>query len=233
VSGRQATDRAGPEAQGEGGDEMLAGEPPFTGPTPQAVIARRFTETPRPLSATRQRVPAHVEEAVGRALAKAPADRFQTPAEFAHELARGNATSLRAATADPAPLPAPSLFGRRPNLTTALAASLGLVVITAVAVLLWQRNQVVGPASVRRPSTIVEPPPATDPSRRPAADEPSLAVLPFTNLSPNPENEYFSDGMTEELISALGRVQGLRVAARGSPSPSRASRWMWSKSAGS
>jgi serine/threonine-protein kinase len=44
----------------------------------------------------------------------------------------------------------------------------------------------------------------------------SVAVLPFTNLSPDPETEYFSDGMTEEIIIALSRVRGLRVAARSS-----------------
>ena len=193
--------------------EMLAGEPPFIGPTPQAVIARRLTETPRLLSATRQSVPAHVEEAVGRALAKSPADRFRTPAEFAHGLARGNAITLSAVSSDPAPRPAPDHSRVRPKRIAALVASLGLVVIIA-AVLLWQRDHVAGPA-VRRPPAEAEPPP-NDPLRRPAAGGPSLAVLPFTNLSPHPENEYFSDGMTEELISALGRVQGLRVAARAS-----------------
>ena len=45
---------------------------------------------------------------------------------------------------------------------------------------------------------------------------PSVAVLPFANLSGQAENEYFSDGLTEELIDALGRVPGLRTAARGS-----------------
>ena len=42
----------------------------------------------------------------------------------------------------------------------------------------------------------------------------SIAVLPFLNLSPNPENEYFSDGLTEEIIHALGRVSGMSVVAR-------------------
>ena len=44
--------------------------------------------------------------------------------------------------------------------------------------------------------------------------QPSIAVLPFTNLSPNPDQEYFCDGMAEEIINALTHVEGLRVAAR-------------------
>lgn len=48
-----------------------------------------------------------------------------------------------------------------------------------------------------------------------AADA-SVAVLPFSNLSNNPDNEYFSDGITEEIITSLGRIKGLRVAARSS-----------------
>ena len=42
----------------------------------------------------------------------------------------------------------------------------------------------------------------------------SIAVLPFVNASPSTENEYFSDGITDELINALGRLDGLRVASR-------------------
>jgi serine/threonine-protein kinase len=67
--------------------EMLAGEPPYTGPTAQAVIAKRFSEPVPHLSTVRQVSPA-VEGAVTRALAKAPADRFPTVLEFTAALER-------------------------------------------------------------------------------------------------------------------------------------------------
>ena len=47
-----------------------------------------------------------------------------------------------------------------------------------------------------------------------AAEEPSVAVLPFVNMSSDPDNEYFADGITEEIINALTRVEGVRVTAR-------------------
>jgi serine/threonine protein kinase len=66
--------------------EMLSGEPPFTGPTVQAVVARVITEEPRPLTAQRRNVPPHVEAAVARALEKIPADRFASAHDFAEAL---------------------------------------------------------------------------------------------------------------------------------------------------
>ena len=66
--------------------EMLAGEPPFTGPTPQAVIAKRFHTDAVPLRAVRPAVPEQVERAVARALARVPADRFASTAELARAL---------------------------------------------------------------------------------------------------------------------------------------------------
>ena len=66
--------------------EMLSGEPPFTGPTVQAVVARVMTEEPRPLTTQRRNVPANVAAAVSHALEKVPADRFASAHEFAEAL---------------------------------------------------------------------------------------------------------------------------------------------------
>jgi len=63
--------------------EMLLGEPPFTGPTAQAIVAKVMTEKPASLIARRDRIPAAVEDAVLAALEKLPADRFASAAEFA------------------------------------------------------------------------------------------------------------------------------------------------------
>ncbi len=78
--------------------EMLVGEPPFTGPTAQAIIARVMTEEPRALTGQRKSIPRHVEAAVFTALEKLPADRYATAAEFAAALVNVNTTIARTAT---------------------------------------------------------------------------------------------------------------------------------------
>jgi serine/threonine protein kinase/Tol biopolymer transport system component len=72
--------------------EMLAGEPPFTGPTVQAILARVMTEEPRALVAQRKAIPDHVDYAVMRGLEKLPADRWATAGEFAAALQGATAT---------------------------------------------------------------------------------------------------------------------------------------------
>ncbi len=76
--------------------EMLAGEPPFTGPNVQAIVARLLAEEPRSLAAQRRAVPAGVENAVMRALEKLPADRYSRAAEFAAALLVDAPASVRA-----------------------------------------------------------------------------------------------------------------------------------------
>jgi serine/threonine-protein kinase len=66
--------------------EMLTGEPPHTGPTSQAILARVVTETPRRVREARPNVPPHVEACVARALEKLPADRFASASEFSEAL---------------------------------------------------------------------------------------------------------------------------------------------------
>jgi serine/threonine-protein kinase len=75
--------------------EMLAGEPPFTGPTAQSIVAKVMTDEPRPLTELRRTVPAPVESAVLTALEKLPADRFGSAAEFAAALDTSRAAPRR------------------------------------------------------------------------------------------------------------------------------------------
>jgi len=120
--------------------EMLAGEPPFTGPTAQAIVARVMTEEPRSLTLQRRTVPPHIESSVQVALAKLPADRFATAAEFAAALAdRGFASKTTTARLAP---PTP---GRRLAWLTLTGWSLAAVAI-AFALWAWRRPAPVHPA---------------------------------------------------------------------------------------
>jgi len=83
---REITARSDVYALGAVLYEMLTGDPPFTGSTAQAIVARVVTESPRPLLPQRHTIPPHVEAAVLTALEKLPADRFASAAEFAAAL---------------------------------------------------------------------------------------------------------------------------------------------------
>jgi len=105
--------------------EMLVGEPPFTGPTAQAVVARVVTEEPRSISLQRKTVPPQVNAAVIKALSKLPADRFTTAAAFAEALTSG-ATAPRITT----PIAASRSSAKRlvPAASIGVAALIGLLV---------------------------------------------------------------------------------------------------------
>jgi eukaryotic-like serine/threonine-protein kinase len=114
--------------------EMLTGEPPFTGNTAQAVVARVLTESPRPLVTQRHTIPRNLEAAVLTALEKLPADRFATAAEFAEALKDKSYTStvsMEAAAA--ATGPAGGRRGRHWNrVTLALIASTAAATLAAL-----------------------------------------------------------------------------------------------------
>ncbi len=163
--------------------ELLAGEPPFQGPTAQAIIARVLSETPRSLSSVRPAVSASLSGTVAKAMARTPADRFATAAEFAKTL---GASSGDVALTAPVPAPRPRRWTR-------------LVLPTAVAA--------VGAAFAL--GYFVRHSSATDAKR--------IAVLPFENQG-GTEDEYFADGITDEVRSKLAGLPGIQVTARGSTS---------------
>ncbi len=113
--------------------EMLTAEPPFTGATAQAVVARVVTESPRPLVPQRHTIPRHVEAAALTALEKLPADRFATAAEFAEALKDKTYTSTVSMEAAAASVPKRGAR-RRPG--TAVLA-LGAALAVAIAAALW------------------------------------------------------------------------------------------------
>jgi eukaryotic-like serine/threonine-protein kinase len=164
--------------------EMLTGEPPYTGPTAQAIIAKRLSE-PVPHVSTGRDVSPALERAVTTALARSPADRFSTAAEFGDALQSDRLDGSAGGTGTPA-----RPRSRRPMAgPVAIGLTLVFVVVGGYATVRWARSPRVAPLA-------------------------SAAVLPFVDLSPQKDQEYFSDGLTEELITALSQVPGLRVAAR-------------------
>ncbi|MGH7583101.1 MAG: protein kinase domain-containing protein [Gemmatimonadales bacterium] len=98
--------------------EMLVGEPPFTGPNAQAIMSRSLTEAPRPIAVSRAGLPPAIDAVVRKALAKNPADRWQTAQQFADVLARtadaarsGDSSAPVVIATGPSPLQVWGLFG--------------------------------------------------------------------------------------------------------------------------
>ena len=168
--------------------EMLAGEPPFSGPTMQAVIARVMTETPRALTSVRPSVSRQLAGAVSQGMAKTPADRPATAGEFARML---ESTATMPASA---PLLPQSRGARWAMIGAAAVVVLGIGTFAAL------RMRGGSDASTER-----------------------IAVLPFENAG-SADDEYFADGMTDEVRSKLSTIGGLRVTARSSSSQYKRSR---------
>jgi Tol biopolymer transport system component len=115
--------------------EMLTGDPPFTGSTAQAIVARVVTEQPRQITTQRRTVPPHVEAAVLTALEKLPADRFATAAEFIEALDGKGVRASHVTRATGAPAPAP--WRRRP---AAIGTGLTVAALAILAAWGWLRS---------------------------------------------------------------------------------------------
>jgi len=181
--------------------EMLAGEPPYMGPTARSVIAKHLHDPVPDIRRLRERVPDHVALAIDRALSKVGADRFATARQFADALLSPGATH---ATPRSGARRAGAVDGASRRWTIGIAGSC-LVAITAVVVALAADAGGVRTRASQRLQGV---------SASVADERRSIAVLPFDNVGGNPDEEYFSDGLTEELIAALSQLGSLRVAAR-------------------
>ena len=134
---REITARSDVYALGAMLYEMLTGDPPFTGSTAQAVVARVLTESPRAMLPQRHTIPPHVEAAVLTALEKLPADRFATAAEFAEALSGRHYVPTIPSTAAASTRAAAGATRRRDAVTLGL---LGVAAVaTAAAIWGWVR----------------------------------------------------------------------------------------------
>ncbi len=167
--------------------EMLAGEPPFTGPTAQAIITRSITEEPRPLTRTRAAIPAAVDSAVLTALAKAPADRYATAGAMVDALIAAEVEGRSSAAQ------ATSSIAHRP------ATPWWKFAVAAVVVL------VLGVGGMK----------AFGGGRATAPASTSVAILPFVSQGSDAD-VYFADGIVDEVRNRLARVDRLVVIASSS-----------------
>jgi serine/threonine protein kinase/tetratricopeptide (TPR) repeat protein len=168
--------------------EMLTGWPPFTGMSAQATLAAQAVEKPEPIQKKRPSLPPALADLVMRALQKRPADRPQTAGELLQGLdfIATSSGGTQATTLLPPAQPIP----RRP-----LIIGAALVAVAVIGFFIYTRN---------RPPAVAPAPPGLS----------SVAVLPLVNLGGDTANDYFSDGMTDELANALAKLPGLKVASR-------------------
>lgn len=167
--------------------EMLTGSPPFVGRSPQALIAAHAISRPEPIESRRPGLPPALAQLVMWCLEKRPSDRPQTATEVLQLLESPEVTPLSGQYS------AARVAARRPW-TIPVAAFVAVAAIAIVAYALFFRTRAddsTGPGGAR-----------------------SLAVLPLVNVGGSSEDEYFSEGMTDEIANALNKLPGLRVASR-------------------
>ncbi|HTO96276.1 MAG TPA: protein kinase [Myxococcales bacterium] len=165
--------------------EMLCGRAPFARPsTLETAFAILHDTTP----GLPQGTPEPLARVVARCLEKDPRARYANGSELRADLRQGHPSTPypRTLPARGEPAPAP----RRPTRWRAALPAAGIAVLLAASALIYSRTRGAG--------------------QGPA----SIAVLPFADMSPGRDQEYFSDGLAEEILNSLAQIEGLRVAGR-------------------
>jgi len=190
--------------------DMAVGEPPFRGSTPAVKLSGILERNPVPPLDVNPGLPAKLQDVILKALEKDREERYQTARDMAVDLRRllrevdsGAITStsgvIPAMTASSAGFPAVAAAPRGAA-RRKFGIGAGIIVAAAIAAAFLLLRK---PARPARPS---------NPTARTAVH--SLAVLPLDNLSQDPAQEFFADGMTDELIARLSRISALRVISR-------------------
>jgi TolB-like protein/Flp pilus assembly protein TadD len=172
--------------------EMATGVLPFGGASSAAIINAILNKAPAAPVRINPDLSVELENIINKALQKDRDLRYQSASDMRADLQRlkRDRESARSAVAAGEALGAmPALRGRRGPAPWAIATLL-VVALGVAGYWLWQRAK---------------------PAAKPPAGKIMMAVLPFENLSGDPEQEYFSDGLTEEMISRLGNMQPERL----------------------
>lgn len=182
--------------------EMLSGQQVFSNRSPQAMLAAHAMETPEPIEKRRKSVPPLLAALIMRSLEKHAADRPQSAGEMLAQLDAAVTPSGASTTPYTGTMPARKVA---PSARSAVMAVMAAFVLLGLASssLYWYKHKQpvvagVGADSVGGPSGAIG----------------SVAVIPFVNTGGVASDEYFSDGMTDELAHALSRIPKLRVAGR-------------------
>jgi TolB-like protein/tetratricopeptide (TPR) repeat protein len=195
--GEQIDQRADLYAWGVVAYELLAGTHPFAGRTGASqLIAAHIAEVPTPLAVRAPAVPGNVAALVMQCLAKNPNERPGSANALLERL-----TSVATPSVERPAMGATSR-ARRPSLA---AAATALLLIAGAAAWLFMNDRAAGDGT-----------PASTTAAEASDVLSALAVLPFVNTSGDAKDEYFSDGLTDELTHALSRLPGLRLAGRSS-----------------
>jgi serine/threonine-protein kinase len=187
LRGESATERADVWALGVILHEMLAGSVPYKGPSTFELTAAILNDPPPALP---KRAPAGAAAIVGKCLAKQPAERYASAAEVSAALEAVASGAVAAGPAEPTHPKTAHRTGRRVWLAVAAACLVGAIVLALRYI-----------------------PGSTGSSR---AEIRSIAVLPFDSLSKDADQQFFADGVTDQLISDLSKVRSLRVISRNS-----------------
>jgi eukaryotic-like serine/threonine-protein kinase len=172
--------------------EMIAGAPAIGGSSAREMIGKLMTEAPRPLSTWRDDVPSSVDETILRALEKDPDARFSSAREFCGALLEPAPTSGSGDRIPPVTIP---VSHRRRWVAFALLA----VAVLAAGFVMTRDRRAGAVASTAAGSPIR-----------------SIAVLPLSNHSGDSTQDYFAEGMTDELTTAIATISAIRVTSRGS-----------------